>query len=115
EVRENLVTLLRELRAVDPRPRWVRAENLHVTLKFIGHTAPERLEAIRGALFRARDARLPRARLFPQRKAAARVLGGDGLFAESRADCRGHRDESRKNRDSARAAGVFASFDAGAV
>lgn len=50
EVRENLVTLLRELRAVDPRPRWVRAENLHVTLKFIGHMAPERLEAIRGAL-----------------------------------------------------------------
>ena len=49
-VRENLEALVRELRAVDARPRWIRAENLHVTLKFIGETAPERLDAIRDAL-----------------------------------------------------------------
>lgn len=50
EVRENLAALVRELRAVDSRPSWIRAENLHVTLKFIGHAPPERLEALRSAL-----------------------------------------------------------------
>lgn len=55
EVRENLAALIRELRAVDSRPKWVRAENLHVTLKFIGETAPERLEGIREALLAVRS------------------------------------------------------------
>ena len=49
-VRENLAALVRELQAVDGRPRWARAENLHVTLKFIGEAAPERVAAIRGVL-----------------------------------------------------------------
>jgi 2'-5' RNA ligase len=35
-VRENLAGLIERLRAVSPRTRWVREENLHVTLKFIG-------------------------------------------------------------------------------
>ncbi len=54
-VRDNLaaqVEKLRELSAkvADKRPRWVRSENLHVTLKFIGEVSPTRLEGIRGAL-----------------------------------------------------------------
>lgn len=54
-VRENLAALLNELRDAasqvpDKRPRWVRAENLHVTLKFIGEAAPEKLDGIRAAL-----------------------------------------------------------------
>lgn len=54
-VRENLAALLQELRDAasqvsDKRPRWVRAENLHVTLKFIGEAAPEKLGGIREAL-----------------------------------------------------------------
>ena len=41
-VRDNLATLMGELRAADAAPakskaRWVRPENLHVTLKFIGY------------------------------------------------------------------------------
>ena len=49
-VREKLATLVGELRAVDSRPKWVRDDNLHVTLKFIGETREERLGAIRDAL-----------------------------------------------------------------
>lgn len=62
-VRENLAALLQELRTVasqaaDRRPRWVRPENLHVTLKFIGEAAPPKVEGIRGSLaaVRAPDA-----------------------------------------------------------
>jgi RNA 2',3'-cyclic 3'-phosphodiesterase len=54
-VRENLAALIKDLRAADASPsknkaRWVRVENLHVTLKFIGHVDPGKLYAIRAAL-----------------------------------------------------------------
>jgi 2'-5' RNA ligase len=49
-VRENLAALIRELRAIAPQAKWVRAENLHVTLKFIGEVSDTKLEAIRTAL-----------------------------------------------------------------
>jgi 2'-5' RNA ligase len=54
-VRDNLTAQVRELRELsakvaDMRPRWVRPENLHVTLKFIGEVSPAKLEGIRGAL-----------------------------------------------------------------
>lgn len=54
-VRENLAGLIGELRGADAAPsrnkaRWVPAENLHVTLKFIGHVDGEKLNAIRAAL-----------------------------------------------------------------
>jgi RNA 2',3'-cyclic 3'-phosphodiesterase len=37
-------------KAVPKKPKWVRPENLHVTLKFIGHIDPDKLGAIRAAL-----------------------------------------------------------------
>jgi len=49
-VREALAGLINEMRAIAPKVKWVRPENLHVTLKFIGHIAPERLHAINGSL-----------------------------------------------------------------
>src|SRR5260370_18804905 len=49
-VRENLGTLLKSLRAVSPQTRWVRTENLHMTLKFIGEVEDPELAAIRGVL-----------------------------------------------------------------
>jgi 2'-5' RNA ligase len=49
-VRDNLATLIKELRNLDPKSRWVRPENLHVTLKFIGEAPPDKLNAIRSAL-----------------------------------------------------------------
>src|SRR5260370_4355246 len=49
-VRENLADLLTFLRAVSPQTRWVRPENLHVTLKFIGEVPQENLAGIESAL-----------------------------------------------------------------
>jgi RNA 2',3'-cyclic 3'-phosphodiesterase len=49
-VRENFAELLKSLRAVSPQTRWVRPENLHVTLKFIGEAPETKLAAIRRAL-----------------------------------------------------------------
>jgi 2'-5' RNA ligase len=54
-VRDNLAALLKELRAIAPQVKWVRAENLHVTLKFIGEVAPAKLEGIRKALATVRS------------------------------------------------------------
>jgi RNA 2',3'-cyclic 3'-phosphodiesterase len=54
-VRDNLSAFLSEMRALteklgERRTRWVRTENLHVTLKFIGEVAEAKLAAIRTAL-----------------------------------------------------------------
>lgn len=49
-VRQNLATLLDSLRAIAKEPRWVRAENLHVTLKFLGEVAEAKVDAVRSAL-----------------------------------------------------------------
>jgi 2'-5' RNA ligase len=54
-VRENLAALLKSLRKVSPQTRWVRPENLHVTLKFIGEVQETKLAAIRSALAGARS------------------------------------------------------------
>jgi 2'-5' RNA ligase len=53
-VRDNLAAFMKELRAVDTasksNARWVRPENHHVTLKFIGNIDDAKLDAIRSAL-----------------------------------------------------------------
>ena len=54
-VRENLAALIKSLRAVSPQTRWVRPENLHVTLKFIGEVPEAKLADIRECLTRVRS------------------------------------------------------------
>jgi RNA 2',3'-cyclic 3'-phosphodiesterase len=49
-VRQNLATLLNSFRAITKGPRWGRAENLHVTLKFLGEIAEGKVDAVRSAL-----------------------------------------------------------------
>ena len=54
-VRENLAALINDLRAPDAsssknKARWVRPENLHVTLKFIGNVDAGKMDPIREAL-----------------------------------------------------------------
>ena len=54
-IRNDYAALIDDLRRLDgkaspKKPKWVRPENLHVTLKFIGHIDPARLDAIRTAL-----------------------------------------------------------------
>ena len=60
-VRDNLVALIDELHTTDraasgKKPRWVRPENLHVTLKFIGEAPAEKVDAIYVALSSVRSA-----------------------------------------------------------
>ena len=49
-VRDNLATLIKDLRMAAPKARWVRPESVHVTLKFIGDAPPEKVAYIRDAL-----------------------------------------------------------------
>lgn len=49
-VRETLVSLLASMRAITKEPRWVRGENLHVTLQFLGEVAEANVDAVRNAL-----------------------------------------------------------------
>ena len=50
EIRSAFAALLKEFRALAPQLKWVRAENLHVTLKFLGETPPEKLAALQSAM-----------------------------------------------------------------
>jgi RNA 2',3'-cyclic 3'-phosphodiesterase len=56
EVRRAIGEMIARLRNVARGARWVRPEGVHVTLKFIGETPPERVNAIEGALRAARAA-----------------------------------------------------------
>jgi 2'-5' RNA ligase len=56
-VRENLANLMKQLHPLAPQARWVRSENLHVTLKFIGEVSAEKLTSIRTALASVRSPR----------------------------------------------------------
>lgn len=50
DVRSSLVALAAQLRLACRNARWVRIEGLHVTLKFIGETSPEKAAEIETAL-----------------------------------------------------------------
>jgi len=56
-VREDFAALLASFRAITKEPRWVRAENLHVTLKFLGEVTESKLDAVRRALGEIRSDR----------------------------------------------------------
>lgn len=52
-IRAAIESLIRELHPLDNSWKWVRAQNLHVTLKFLGEVAPGKLPEIIEALRRA--------------------------------------------------------------
>jgi RNA 2',3'-cyclic 3'-phosphodiesterase len=58
DVRSSLAALAAKLRDTCPGARWARIEGLHVTLKFIGETSPEKTEIIKTA-FAAIPSRAP--------------------------------------------------------
>ena len=49
-IRDRIARFLDGVRGFAPDARWVRPESLHVTLKFIGETAPENVDQIKEAL-----------------------------------------------------------------
>jgi 2'-5' RNA ligase len=50
ETRDALAQLIARLKPKCPMAKWVRPESMHVTLKFIGHTAEENLPDVKTAL-----------------------------------------------------------------
>jgi 2'-5' RNA ligase len=50
QVREGLAALISEFRGLAPKLKWVRPENLHLTLKFIGETESTKLDSFRSVL-----------------------------------------------------------------
>lgn len=56
ELKGKLNAIIRALKQrCAARVNWVRQENLHITVKFLGEVAPERLEALRAAAELALD------------------------------------------------------------
>src|ERR1700730_7417584 len=49
-IRGRIARFLDGVRGFAPDARWVRPESLHVTLKFIGETAPENVDPIKEKL-----------------------------------------------------------------
>jgi len=49
-IRDGIARFLDGVRGFAPDARWVRPESLHVTLKFIGETAPENVDPIKEKL-----------------------------------------------------------------
>ena len=50
DVRERIAQLICELKLLDNSWKWTRAENLHVTLKFLGETPQKKLKSVCDAL-----------------------------------------------------------------
>jgi 2'-5' RNA ligase len=92
-IRERIVRFVEGVQGFAPEARWVRAESLHVTLKFIGEQRAEMLDAIQGALAGVRgeafDLEFRGFGFFPNPKSARvfwiGIAGGEALhgLAES--------------------------------
>ena len=76
EFLDNLENLQHRLRGqVAPRSvRWVRPEGIHLTLKFLGETRPDQVEAVKSALDRAASEIPP----------CVFTMGGLGCFPNTR-------------------------------
>jgi RNA 2',3'-cyclic 3'-phosphodiesterase len=85
-IRNDYAALIDDLRRFDgkaspKKPKWVRPENLHVTLKFIGHIDPAKLDSIRAALTSVRSTQEVRLHFrnigfFPNTKRPRVIWGG---------------------------------------
>src|SRR5215203_2104844 len=57
-VRDHLVNVRRQLEQSLPKVAYTRAENLHLTLKFLGDVAPKKVHAITESLALIKPARV---------------------------------------------------------
>jgi 2'-5' RNA ligase len=56
-VRRALADLIAQLKPKSRSARWVRPESMHLTLKFLGETDPQKLDSIRAAVAKIHSAR----------------------------------------------------------
>jgi 2'-5' RNA ligase len=54
-IRTAFATLLKDFRDLAPQLKWIRPENLHVTLKFLGETDPLKLTPLQNVLSAVRS------------------------------------------------------------
>jgi 2'-5' RNA ligase len=54
-IRSAYASLLKDFRSIAPQSKWVRAENLHVTLKFLGETESAKLGPLQDMLSAVRS------------------------------------------------------------
>ncbi len=47
EISSNISKLQEELKKTSAQVKWVKPENIHLTLKFLGHVTPEELEKVK--------------------------------------------------------------------
>lgn len=59
ELRQSLRELIEELKKSDPYVKWIRAENLHVTLKFLGSVESDRIESIKSEMLKTAQVKGP--------------------------------------------------------
>lgn len=92
-IRQQVAEWRRERIPELPKARWVREENLHLTLIFLGELAPECLEALSRALRAACAGALPVSlgvrgggTFPPRREARVAWLGIEGIVATARTD-----------------------------
>ena len=52
-IRDRIADLQRELKQIDAHVSWVKPDNIHLTLKFLGPVDPSRIAAVRQAVERA--------------------------------------------------------------
>ncbi len=52
-VKQRIADLQRELKQIDAQVSWVKPDNIHLTLKFLGPVAPSRIAGMRQAVERA--------------------------------------------------------------
>lgn len=67
-IRGRIAQFMEGVRGFAPNVRWISAESLHITLKFIGEWPPERLEELKRALASVRG------------EAAEITISGTGFF-----------------------------------
>ncbi len=57
--REQIAALIQDLRKSDAQVGWVRAESIHLTLKFLGNVAPEMIDEMKPVLSQIASRTMP--------------------------------------------------------
>ncbi len=91
EIKRELGSLMEQLRPLAPELKWVRPENLHITLKFLGEVKEEKIERIKKIIqemvksFRPFTIKIKGIGQFPEKRKPRVIWAGvedsEGLFS----------------------------------